>query len=246
MKLPGRLDATTLGDLLGSLHRERATGILELVEWAGMSAGRAHRIHLGSGLVERVETPIRGLPLGEILRQEGFVDSEALRRMLRRLAESPLKRAGEILVEERLVTRAAVLAALRCQLRYRLDALFALRGVRLRFHVARAPFDQEDRIPLSPREFLHGRPRAREQAHPGRSDGQAPPSGRRPTIPVRTRALAVLGLDSAAAPDAVRTAFRRLAREVHPDRHPTATDPERAELMRRFAELSAAYHALVA
>ena len=47
------------------------------------------------------------------------------------------ERLREILVEERLVTGAVVLAALRHQLRSRLDRLFELRGVQLRFHVAR-------------------------------------------------------------------------------------------------------------
>jgi curved DNA-binding protein CbpA len=55
-----------------------------------------------------------------------------------------------------------------------------------------------------------------------------------------------LGLELSADQDAVRRAFRRLAAEVHPDRHPAASPGEVASLMKRFAELSAAYHQLVA
>ena len=50
MRLPGRLKATTLGDLLGSLHRARTNGTLEVVE----DSGRSHRVFLQAGLV--VET----------------------------------------------------------------------------------------------------------------------------------------------------------------------------------------------
>jgi hypothetical protein len=34
MHLPGRLSSSTLGDLLGSLHRERISGVVELRELA--------------------------------------------------------------------------------------------------------------------------------------------------------------------------------------------------------------------
>jgi DnaJ-domain-containing protein 1 len=44
----------------------------------------------------------------------------------------------------------------------------------------------------------------------------------------------------------VRRAFRQLAARSHPDRFPSADEGERRRLMQRFAELSAAYHALTA
>ena len=80
MQLPGRLKATTLGDLLGALHRGRASGTLELVE----SSGRAHRVHLAHGSVTAVEVDRAGASLGEILRQEDEVDDDVLRRSLLR------------------------------------------------------------------------------------------------------------------------------------------------------------------
>jgi DnaJ-class molecular chaperone len=42
----------------------------------------------------------------------------------------------------------------------------------------------------------------------------------------------------------ITQAFRRLASSLHPDRHPNADPNERARLLSRFAELSAAYHSL--
>jgi len=51
MLLPGRLRATTLGDLFGTIHRARATGTLELTE----DSGRSHRIHWTEGRIVAVE-----------------------------------------------------------------------------------------------------------------------------------------------------------------------------------------------
>ena len=55
MRLPGTLSASTLGDLLGSLHRAGLSGTLELREKKGPKAGALHRIHLLGGLVAAVE-----------------------------------------------------------------------------------------------------------------------------------------------------------------------------------------------
>jgi DnaJ-domain-containing protein 1 len=92
-------------------------------------------------------------------------------------------------------------------------------------------------VPLVPSEFLHGRARARVRAGKSERASQLTPQKR--------RALSILGLDSAADADTVRRRFRTLAAELHPDRFPFASGVERAANMRRFAELSAAYHAIV-
>ncbi len=267
MNLPGRLQATTLGDLLGQLYRDRATGVLELVEWSGATAGRTHRVHLSQGLVEGVESSLHVARLGEILQGAGFIEPDGVRVLARRLAEQPHKRAGELLVDARLAPASAVTAALRYQLRSKLDALFALSDARVKFHVARPPRQDRLVVPLSPGEFLHGRARRRDREPTAAASGSrrtareaagawysarvernqasgATPSRRTP--PTRARALRVLGLEVNADQDAVRRAFRRLAAEVHPDRHPTASAGEVATLLKRFAELSAAYHQLVA
>jgi len=60
----------------------------------------------------------------------------------------------------------------------------------------------------------------------------------------RTAAMRVLGIDDDADLDAVKRAYRRLARAVHPDLQPGADLAQRRSLERRFAELTAAYDAL--
>jgi hypothetical protein len=235
VKLPGRLQQTTLGDVLGALHRDRATGVLELVEPAGPGGGAVHRVHLRDGLVLEVESRSRVPRLGEILRREGLVGAQSAPALERVALVASPKPYGQRLVDARVATAESVLHALRQQTRARLDALFSLRDARLAFHVARRGGDRAP-SPLGPKEFLHGRRRARG------ASGDAP----RRKDPVRARALSTLGLSANAGRDDVQRAFRKLAGTTHPDRFPHASAEERARLLKRFAELSAAYHALVA
>ncbi len=166
MQLPSRLAASTLGDLLGALHRTRVSGVVEL-------DGR-HRISLVDGLVADVES--------DVARGEG--------------------------------------------LRAKLERLFAIADATVRFYVARSrPAGPR----LSPRDFLHGRPRARDRM-------------KRPRTPERddlALARATLGVDANATVDDVRRVFRKLAKELHPDRAGAGAEA-------RFAALSAAYHRLTA
>ena len=162
MQLPGRLRLTTLGDLLGALHRACASGILELVEVEGARSGKSHRVYFEAGLVEDVDTSLNHPRLGEILARDGLLSMSALARVARRLVEQPGKRVGEILVEEGLGSADLVAAALRRQRTSRLEALYSLSEALIRFHVPR-PRTGFRPTPLSPREFLHGRPRARGQ-----------------------------------------------------------------------------------
>jgi hypothetical protein len=243
MRLPGRLSSTTLGDLLGLLHRERASGTLELIEVAGPTCGRAHKLCLDDGLVSGVQTTL-GVPrLGDILRERGFLPDEALRRLGRELTRAPGRRAGDILVRDERLSPHVLSAALRRQLRHRLDALFDLKDAELRFRPARAK--EERSIPLSPREFLHGRPRKRDKsAGPGAARAPAPTAGGRERA--RAEAFRVLGLVAGSSREAVQRAFRREAARLHPDRNLRASADQRAVLLKQFAELSAAYHLLVA
>lgn len=237
MQLPGRLRLTTLGDALGALHRASASGVLELTE----DRGTIHRIHLARGVIVDVETDLFRQRLGDLLARQGFLGARALARLARLLLEAPSRRAGEILIEEGLASRELVGAGLRRQLRQKLDALFLLRDARMAFRVPRP--HAGERTPLSPGEFLHGRPRkrARPAAAPSyaeRATSRVVPQGE------RSRAYATLGLPPGADRTSVQQAFRRLARHFHPDRFPNAEPSERARLLSRFAELSAAYHAL--
>lgn len=63
--------------------------------------------------------------------------------------------------------------------------------------------------------------------------------------PRRAAALRLLGVDDIADAEAVKRAYRRLARALHPDLQPDADDQRRRALERRFAEVTAAYESLV-
>jgi hypothetical protein len=129
----------------------------------------------------------------------------------------------------------------------RLETLFAMPDARIRFRVARPLGRGSARFPLAPTEFLRGRPRGR-----GRENGSA--RDRRVTelhdpydvrSEARARALSTLGLGVQAGVSEITVAFRKLARELHPDLHHGASAIEQARVEQRFAEISAAYHALV-
>jgi hypothetical protein len=239
MNLPGRLRLTTLGDVLGVMYREGATGVLELTESNGATAGRLHRLHFVGGLLGEVESAIVTTRLGDVLRRRGLVDEADLRRLAQRLSLFTSERVGDILVAMGAVTRDDVASGLRLQRGERLERLFLVGDARLAFRVARVGAADVS-TPLEPREFLFGRPRGRDR------EGAAPaPSGRR-RDPVRAAALSTLGLTDDADRASVQRAFRQLAARMHPDRFPAVGATDRATLMRRFAEITAAYHALVA
>src|SRR5271170_3250094 len=130
MHLPGRLSTSTLGDLLGSLHRERITGVIELREIVGPRgrgvSGRLHRVHLRGGLVVAVDTAFPVPPLGEILCREGLCPGEAVRLLVTRIEAGDRRATGEILESAGLASAEAIRAALRAQLRERVDALFGV------------------------------------------------------------------------------------------------------------------------
>lgn len=237
MQLPGRLRSTSLGDLLGMLHRGASTGTLELVE----DRGRSHRIHLTGGLVVAVEVDGASPSLAEILRDERAADEDVLRRSLLRAMTSQ-RLHGEVLVGEFCLSPAVVGAALRRQLVGRLSVLEALRDARVSFRVAVRPpresLAPRDRVapawggPLEAREFLHGRRRARERT--ARCAPNPDPS-----------AWQVLGLLPGSDVADVKRAYRRLARNVHPDLHPDADEAQRRALEARFMEITDAYRALL-
>jgi DnaJ-domain-containing protein 1 len=248
MHLPGRLRATTLGDLLGTLHRADANGTLELIE----DRGRSHRIHLASGLVIAVEFDGAASSLAELLRRERAVDDDTLRRsLLRALSSSRLH--GDVLVRDFRVSPLVLGSALRRQITARLAMLEQLADARVHFRVAvRPPRSALVDAPLEPREFLAGRRRARERGEPrvearnshAHARGAAPAS--MPRHDPRAVAFRILGVLPSADSTEIKRAFRQRARELHPDMHPDVSEAERRALESRFAEVTAAYHALVA
>jgi len=145
------------------------------------------------------------------------------------------------------------------------DVLRELAGIRisLRAELAPVPLDEADRRMLAaiaqPRRLdqiwpLARTPRFRLLAflHFLRSIGALALEGvgaaRAPVRSGDPRQLAarqLLGVDEAADADTVKRAYRRLARALHPDLQPEADAQRRRTLERRFAEVTAAYEALV-
>jgi len=232
MHLPGRLRSTTLGDLLGTLHRAGATGTLELAE----VRGRTHRVHMLRGYVAAVELDGASASLAEMLRRAEVVDEDTLRRsLLRAMASRRLH--GEVLVRDFQLSPSVVDDALRAQLMNRLEILDRLTDATVLFRVAvRAPRGALSDVPLRPSEFLGGRRRARDRRHDSTSAARA----------ANANPWRVLGLPPGADVLDVKRAYRRLVRETHPDLHPEATADERRTLARRFQEVTEAYRELVA
>ena len=67
----------------------------------------------------------------------------------------------------------------------------------------------------------------------------------RPADPRRAAAQRLLGVRADADVEEVKRAYRRLARALHPDLQPDVDTERRRTLERRFAEVTAAYEALV-
>lgn len=242
MRLPGRLNATTVGDLFGALYRDRITGTLELIQIGGVFPGRVHAVHLRHGLVQRVDAP--GRDLAALLLEQPSVGARTLEEIARHRRAVP-GGTDRDLIGHLVSTGAAptnlIAATVRAQMRERLEALFKLPDAAVRFRVAIRPPLSEETVPLGPSEFLHGRRRFRQTR--GAEDSGA--GARRRRLTTRDRALTVLGLDPGAGPSAVQRAFRALAGRLHPDRYPCENELERKQRVQRFAEVSAAYHALV-
>ena len=199
---------------------------------------------MAGGLVVSVELDAATPTLAEVLRGEPTADEDVLRRsLLRALASQRLH--GEVLIGEFHVSPAVVGRALRQQLVARLQALEELPDARVGFRVAVRPprgalrgrpsgdvGEAHWSSALEPRDFLHGRRRARERG--------AEPHGRT----AHSTAWQALGLSPGAEVPEIKQAYRRLARAVHPDLHPDATDGERRVLAARFHALTEAYRVL--
>lgn len=252
MQLPGRLSATTLGDLLGTLHRSAASGTLELVE----TNGRMHHVYVGSGRVLAVTLDRASASLAEILRRQDDIDEDTLRRsLLRAMASRRLH--GDVLVRDFQLSPQIVGKALRRQILLRLAVLEELSDARVSFRVAvRIPRGALVDDPMGPREFLDGRRRARDRSkeREARTPSPAPANGfygssrvhETSRDPASAHAYRALGLSFGASQAEIKTAYRRLVRTYHPDLHPGATSDERSTLAVKFGEVTAAYRTLVA
>ncbi len=242
MHLPGRLRATTLGDLLGTLHRAGATGTLELCELRG----RVHRVHMLRGYVAAVELDGASASLAEILRRKQAADEETIRRsLLRAMASRRLH--GEVLVREFRLSPSVVDDALRAQLQNRLEVLDQLEDAQLSFRVAiRAPRGALTGDPLKVSEFLGGRRRARDRTHDARPSRPHVPAHAQRGFGAAAAACQVLGVADGADDAEVKRAYRRLVHATHPDLHPGASAEEKRALAARFQQITEAYRQLVA
>jgi hypothetical protein len=218
MDLPERLRDTTLGDVLAALHRNHATGVLELTEACGH-----HRVHLRRGLVQAVETNAEASRLGDLCVVAGY----CARDVVERVANDPhgrMQRLGQRLVGVRAVSHAQRDEALDAQRRRRLEALYALRDARLRFSEEARPLPPggAEQRPMSAREMFHHRARRRDRGT--RVMAHAPDEA----------LLVLLGLSRGAPREELRRRFRERVRALHPDLAVAATETERSH---REAEL---------
>jgi DnaJ-domain-containing protein 1 len=249
MLLPGRLRQTTLGDLLGALHRAGVQGTLELAE----DLGRTHRVHLSDGMVVAVEFDGATPTLAETLRASGDVDDATLRRSLLR-AISARRLHGEVLIREFHVSDAVVDGAVRRQMLARLARIDQLADARVHFRVTvKPPRGAVVSLPLVPNQFLAGRRRYRDRGQPKPAASRPAPQTRRrpppslaPQPPRDASPWRVLGVEPGADTTEIKRAYRRLARVYHPDLHPDASRQELEELRARFHAVTTAYRSLVA
>lgn len=270
MQLPGRLRATTLTEVLRTLQTAGATGTVELV----VEPSRVHRVHAVSGQVVAADVDGATPSLAELLRQSGQATDDVLRRsLLRAMAQGRLH--GEVLISDFGVPADLVEGALRRQVLGRLRYLGRLQDAQLHFRVAVRPPRGALARGIGAEELLnspHAAPSfASERRGPGPGPGASFASERQgaawaragttrpaprtaprtppveePRAAARSVAMVVLGLGPEADLAAIKRAYRDLARRLHPDLHPEASEAERRHLALRFAEVTDAYRTLSA
>lgn len=118
---------------------------------------------------------------------------------------------------------------------------------------------EQDLPPTSPlrrmlAEFLggstraHREPKRSSRRHPPQpkitSERASPESRQRAWTDAQCQALEVLGLTQSATLAAIKETYRAIARALHPDAHPNATEEQRAEWSSRFAKATDAYRTL--
>jgi hypothetical protein len=235
MLLPGKVELWALGDVLGAIHRSGLCGTLTLTETTGRRAGTPHHVYFVAGAPRAVASD--GPRLGEVMRGAGAVRAREVDLAIFRQQRGDRRLFGELIREVGSPSAEAVAAGLRTQTRERLDRLFSLGEARLTFRattlgdaeLAKLARAAQGAAPLEPREFLHGRPRAR--VRPPRPEDE------------RAADLALLGLGAGASPDLVRRTFKRLVLAHHPDR--AQTEADRRTRNAELAKLAAAYSRLV-
>jgi DnaJ-domain-containing protein 1 len=268
----GRGDWVRLAYRLG---REAASGVLTLTARSASAPHTGEALPSRRTGPDRPGSDVLVLRRGAVVCAEGELARRSVVTRLARAAAEPSLTAtfdGSVTAYPPGALHQVALAAwARSHLEAQLDGALAesvlreLAGLRLglRPELAPAPLDDADRRMLAamaqPRRLdeiwpLARTPRFRLLAflHFLRAVGAlvlervaARSAAVRPADPRRDAALRLLGVDDTADPDTVKRAYRRLARALHPDLQPGADAPRRRMLERRFAEVTAAYEALV-
>ncbi len=228
--------------LLHHLGRRRQSGDLHLTE----PSGARHLVGLRQGHAVALDVDGGLDPLGEVLRQAGAIDGTQLRRSLELLARRE-SLTGRLLLSMGAVSEQTLEEGLRRQARLRLARLVEVR---------RGTWSLRSGLPAAPasarvapidlaawtRRYAaeHGLPDPAVTPDPTRERPMPRPRQETGT----TTARAVLGVPIDADGAAIRRAYHRLARTLHPDRHPEASPTLRADYARRFSVVSGAYRTL--
>ncbi len=245
MQLSSRLRDTTLGDLLALMHRNNASGVLELLE----SRSR-HAIHLRRGYVQAVESECATLRLGDVATRRWGIGRISVERA-RMYAHSKGIKIGQALVALRVIEANQLDALLAEQQRARLEMLYGLRDAELRFRVSRPlPLGAAEQNPLGVRDTFYGRPRKQARSASASSPPPTPP--RSHTTATHTtyarvsshpfaKEYAELGVSLDADATMIRKSFRELVLHLHPDRAQQLSAQEREIRAQRLVSVIRAY-----
>lgn len=250
MQIHSRLRDTTLGDLLAQLHRNNASGVLELLE----SRSR-HAIHLRRGYVQAVESECATLRLGDVATRRWGIGRISVERA-RMYAHSKGIKIGQALVALHIIEANQLDALLAEQQRARLDMLYSLNDAELRFRVSRPlPLGAAEQSPLGVRDTYYGRPRkyprVHEKAGPQSTQdthqrATTNASHMRYTLHPMAQEYALLGIATDADSTAIRKAFRELVLQLHPDRAQQLSEKERDARAQRLVTVIRAYRTIMA
>jgi DnaJ-domain-containing protein 1 len=235
--LPSCLSLCTLGDVLGSLHRQCLSGVLQVI-----AAEKMHEVELQHGLVVRVTLADEVQRLGDALRRT-IADEPHFERVLSvALARSTDARPlGELLLATRGAPARAVHETVQELHQRRLDQLFGIGQARLRFRLFYRP--TLSGLVLGPASFLHHRRRHRDRSRPSVSAEPRASAEMQLSAEVQ-RAYRALGLEPGTELARVRAAFRNLVAQTHPDRFANEGAMALERATRRFRECSASYRLL--